>query len=312
MGYAGIGPILPATGNAKFNQLIRENSDVFSAKGEQNGECTLPPVEIKTTGPPISQRAYRVPLTKKKLIDEAIDEMLRDDVIRPSSSPWASPVTLVPKRDGTTRFCVNYRKVNEVTVKYQYPLPQIQEIFDQIGGSTIFSALDLKSGYWQLPVAEKDVQKTAFRCHQGHFEFKKLPFGLCNAPSAFQQTMDTVLSGLLGVCVLVYLDDLVIFSRNEEEHLVHLQLVLDRVRKYNLHLKPTKCSFGLEEINPLGYRVNAAGTTNDGQGSPIIHWYGIILPTVRTKLLASRRATHRPDKREIQALLMGGTRTGSV
>ncbi len=263
MGYAGIGPILPATRNAKFNQLIRENSDVLSAKGEQNGECTLPPVEIKTTGPPISQRAYRVPLTKKKLIDEAIDEMLRDDVIRPSSSPWASPVTLVPKQDGTTRFCVDYRKVNEVTVKDQYPLPQIQEIFDQIGGSTIFSALDLKSGYWQLPVAEKDVQKTAFQCHQGHFEFKKLPFGLCNAPSAFQQTMDTVLSGLLGVCVLVYLDDLVIFSRNEEEHLVHLQLVLDQLRKYNLRLKPTKCSFGLEEINLLGYRVNAAGISTD-------------------------------------------------
>ena len=187
-----IGPLLPETGSDAVNKIVQRNSDIFSAKGEHNGCCSIVPMTIQTTGPPISLPAYRTPLVKRKLVEESIADMLAEGVIRPSSSPYASPVTLVPKKDGTTRLCVDYRKLNSVTVRDQYPLPQIQDIFDQIGGSTVFSTLDLKAGYWQLPMEEESIPKTAFRCHMGHYEFLRMPFGLTNAPSVFQRTMDKV------------------------------------------------------------------------------------------------------------------------
>ena len=135
--FASIGPVHPATGHAVFDELIRLNEDVFSAKGEPNGECELTALTIKTNCSPICQKAYRTPLCKRKLIDEAINEMLEDGVIQPSSSPWASPVTLVPKKDGSIRFCVDYRRLNAVTTNDTYPLPLIQDIFDQVGGSNL-------------------------------------------------------------------------------------------------------------------------------------------------------------------------------
>ena len=137
---------------------------------------------IKTTGRSIWQKAYRSLLHKRRLIEEEIETMLTEGVIRPSAAPWSSPVTLVPKKCGAIRFCVDYRKLNEVTQNDTYPLPLIQDIFDQLGGSVVFSTLDLRSGYWQLAVAEEDIPKTAFRCHKGLFEFVKVPFGLANAP----------------------------------------------------------------------------------------------------------------------------------
>ena len=231
--------------------------------GERNGLCTLVPISIETTGPPISQSAYRTPLAKRKLVEDAVEDMLQEGVIRPSSSPWASPITLVPKKDGTTRFCVDYRRVNAVTVQDQYPLPQIQYIFDQAGVSVIYSTLDLKSGYWQLEVEETSVSKTAFRCHCGHFEFLRMPFGLTIAPAVFQRTMDRVLAGLLGKCAMVYIDDIVIYSRSKAEHLLHLQLVFDRLREAGLRLKPTKCFFGLPSVKLLGYIVTAEGISAD-------------------------------------------------
>ena len=258
-----IGPLLPETGSQAVNKIVQRNSDIFSAKGEHNGCCSIVPMTIKTTGPPISLPAYRTPLVKRKLVEEAVADMLAEGVIRPSSSPYASPVTLVPKKDGTTRFCVDYRKLNSVTVRDQYPLPQIQDIFDQIGGSTIFSTLDLKAGYWQLPMEEESIAKTAFRCHMGHYEFLRMPFGLTNAPSVFQRTMDKVLASLIGKCVMVYIDDIVIYSENMDDHLAHIQLVFDCLRKAGLRLKPTKCSFGLPSVKLLGYIVNKDGIAAD-------------------------------------------------
>ena len=168
---ASLGQVLPETGDEQLNQLNQKNADLFSAKGEPNGFCPTTPINIKTNHPPISQAAYRTPLFKRKLVEEAVADMLTEKVIRPSQSAWASPITLVPNRDGSTRFGVDYRKLNAVTVRDQYPLPQIRDIFDQVGGSTIFSTLDLKAGYWQLPVGEELIEKTAFRCHLGHYEF---------------------------------------------------------------------------------------------------------------------------------------------
>ena len=185
--------------------------------------------------------------------------MLHDDIIQPSSSPWSSPVTLVPKPDGSTRFCVDYRQLNKVTWKDRYPLPLIQDIFDQVGGSSIFTTLDLKAGYWQIPVAEKDIPKTAFVCHKGLYEFKRLPFGLANAPSQFQRIMDKVLAGLIGVCVLVYIDDLVIYSKDQRSHANDLKLVFERLRKAGLKVKPSKCCFAQPEVKLLGYIINKDG-----------------------------------------------------
>ena len=260
---ASLGQVLPETGDEQINRLIQKNADLFSAKGEPNGFCSNSPIHIKTNHPPISQAAYRTPLSKRKLVEEAIADMLTENVIRPSESAWASPITLVPKRDGSTRFCVDYCKLNSVTIRDQYPLPQIQDIFDQVGGSTIFSSLDLKAGYWQLAVAEDSIEKTAFRCHLGHYEFLRMPFGLTNAPAVFQRMMDKVLAGLIGRIVMVYLDDIVIYSRSEEEHVQHLELVFARLREAGLRLKPTKCFFGLEEIKLLGYIVNRDGIHTD-------------------------------------------------
>lgn len=260
---AGLGTELPTMGCPTYEHLLRHYAHVFSAKGETNGTCDLAALTITTTGPPISQKAYRTPLHKRRIIEDAIDEMLNDGIIRPSSSPWASPVTLVPKRDSTTRFCVDYRRLNAITVKDTYPLPLIEDIFDQVAGSMVYSTLDLKAGYHQLPVAEPDIEKTAFRCHRGLFEFVKMPFGVCNGPSVFQRTMDRVLAGLVGVCVFVYLDDIVVYSDSHENHTNHLRAVFERIAKAGLRLKPTKCHFGLPEVKLLGYIISRYGKRAD-------------------------------------------------
>jgi transposase InsO family protein len=250
---------LPCMGYPEGDRVIREYADVFSGEKDPNGECNLPPMRIKTVGEPIALPAYRTPLAKRRLVDEAIEEMLKAGVIRPSSSPWAAPVTLVPKKDGTTRFCVDYRRLNEVTIKDQFPIPNIQEIFDMVGGSKIFSSLDLKAGYWQVKVHEDDKEKSAFRCHRGHYEFNVMPFGLCNAPSVFSRIMDQALGELIGKCVLVYIDDLVIFSENKIDHARDVGLVLEKLRQAGLKLKPSKCDFAKEEIDLLGYKVGVNG-----------------------------------------------------
>ena len=196
----------------------------FASKGRALGFCAqVPPMRIETTGNPIRQRPYRQPLTKRKMVEEEITKMLEDDVIQPSMSSWSSPVTLVPKKDGTTRFCIDYRKLNSVTIKDAHPLPNIQEIFDQLQGAEIFSTLDLKAGYWQLPMAEEDRHKTAFVCHKGLFEFKRLPFGLANAPGVFQRTVNYILGDLVGKCCFVYIDDIIVYSQTKEEHRKHVE-----------------------------------------------------------------------------------------
>ena len=155
----------------------------------------------------ISQKAYRLPLTKKQEVERQLHDMLEQCIIKESSSSWSSPITLVPKRNGEQRFCVDYRKLNAVTHKDAYPLPNIQDIFDNLDGAKVFTTLDLKSGYWQIPIAAPDQPKSAFITHMGLFEFQRMPFGLCNAPGIFQRTMNKVLHGLVGKRCLVYLDD---------------------------------------------------------------------------------------------------------
>jgi len=252
---------IPRVDNDQLNQLLQAYRDVFCEKGTPVSIAKdAPPATINTGDhPPIKQQGYRLPLKKREKVEKLIDEMLADGVIQPSDSPWAFPITLAPKKDGTTRFCVDYRKLNTITRKDAHPLPHIQDVFDQLHGATIFSTLDLKAGYWQIPMDRDSIAKTAFTCHRGLFEFTRLPFGLTNAPAIFQRTMNKVLSGLIGRCCMVYIDDVVVFSKTTTEHLQHLEQVFQRLRSAGLQLKPTKCSFLLEEVELLGHRVSGRG-----------------------------------------------------
>lgn len=250
---------LPSVNNEVLKDVLKENKDIFGST-DTLGECTLPAVTIDTgNAAPIKQKAYRMPFAKRDIIETEVKKMLDLGVIVPSASPWASPVTLVPKKDGTTRFCIDYRKVNSVTTKDAHPLPHIQDVFDSLGGAKIYSTLDLRSGYWQIPMSKHDRSKTAFTCHLGLFEFARLPFGLTNAPAQFQRIMNLVLHDLIGHSVLVYIDDIIVYSHNEEEHAKHLEEVFKRLRQYNLTLKSSKCHIGKTEVELLGYIISAEG-----------------------------------------------------
>lgn len=170
---------------------------------------------------PIKLPPRRIPIHQKKIAEQEIDKMLREDVIDLSNSPWAAPIVLVKKRDGTTRFCVDYRKLNSVTKKDAYPLPWIDESLDTLSGATCkyFCTLDLASGYWQVVMDEADKQMTAFATHKGLFQFKVLPFGLSNSPATFERLMEAILSGLQWERCLVYLDDIITFGSTFEETL---------------------------------------------------------------------------------------------
>ena len=213
--------------------------------------------------PPVRQRPYRLPLMKRRIVEEEVNSMLKSGVIRPSVSPWAAPVRLAAKKDGTVRFCIDYRRLNSMTRRDAHPLPQIQDIFDMLGGATRFSAVDMRSAYHQIEVAPEDIPKTAFCTHQGLYEYTRMPFGLTNAPAVLQRAMQSVLGDALGKYAMVYLDDVVIFSRHEEEHEHHVRDVLARFDDAGLVVKPSKCHFNKTEIPLLGYLVSGEGIRAD-------------------------------------------------
>ncbi len=179
----------------KIAKLVRDNEQLFADRTEHVQTSNLPPLTT-TEGHPIAQKAYCMPLTKRKVVEE-ISKMLADGIIEHSSSPWSSPIALVPKMDGSTRFCMYYNKFHKITVRDQYPLRPIRDIVDQLGAS-VYSTLDIKTGFWQLPAHPADIPKTAFCCHLG--QFVRMLFGLANAPAAFQTTMAQVMEGLIGFC----------------------------------------------------------------------------------------------------------------
>ena len=196
---------------------------------------------IDTDGyPPIRQLPHKVPFALRSKISEMVQQMVEEGIVEESSSPWASPVVIVKKKDGGLRFCVDYRRLNAVMRKDVFPLPRIDDLLDQLAGKTVFTTLDAKRGYWQIKVNEESRAKTAFVTHEGLYEFRVMPFGLCNAPATFQRVMQRMLSGLDEFCN-VYIDDILVFSRNLGEHKKHLEIVFERLRNYNLKLHPTKC-----------------------------------------------------------------------
>lgn len=197
------------------------------------------------------------------MIDEQVSDMLTRNVIRPSTSPWASPVVLVTKKDGSIRFCVDYRRLNKITRKDVYPLPRIDDALDCLQGAEFFSSLDLRSGYWQVPMADADRSKTAFVTPDGLYEFNVMPFGLCNAPATFERMMDNVLRGLKWKTCLCYLDDIVVFSSDFDTHLERLKQVLTCLTSAGLQLNLKKCRFAARKLTILGHVVSKDGILPD-------------------------------------------------
>ena len=222
---------------------------------------------------PIKQAPRRLPEHMHAEVNKHLDTMLERNVIQPSNSPWSSPIVLARKKDGTTRFCIDYRKLNDVTIKDAYPLPLIQESLDHLSGAKWFSTLDLCSGYWQVDVEPSDRPKTAFATRRGLYEFSVMPFGLCNAPATFQRLMESVLRGLQFETCLVYLDDIIVVGKTFEEMIKNLSQVFNRLAEAGLKLKAKKCNLFASEVEYLGHVITEAGVaTSKDKTQAIENW----------------------------------------
>ena len=208
---------------------------------------------------PVKQPPRRMPFVVRGEVAKQLRDMQQTGVIQPSSSPWSSPVVMVRKKDGSHRLCVDYRQLNALTKTDAFPLPQIDDLLDQLGGAKYFSTLDLASSFWQIRMEPESREKTVFTTPQGLYEFLMMPFGLTNAPAVFQRLMQRVLSGLNPSdgkeFVTAYLDDILVFSSSFSDHLHHLQNVLSRLKSVNLKIKPSKCQFMRREVEYLGHVI---------------------------------------------------------
>ncbi|KAI3797918.1 hypothetical protein L1987_33182 [Smallanthus sonchifolius] len=208
---------------------------------------------------PVARPPYRLAPSEMQELASQLQELSDKGFIRPSHSPWGAPVLFVKKKDGSFRMCIDYRELNKLTIKNRYPLPRIDDLFDQLQGSTCFSKIDLRSGYHQLRVQEDDIPKTAFQTRYGHYEFMVMPFGLTNAPAVFMDLMNRVCKPYLDKFMIVFIDDILIYSKTKADHEQHLRLVLDLLRKEQLYAKFSKCEFWLKEVQFLGHIVNDKG-----------------------------------------------------
>ncbi|GJR14227.1 putative reverse transcriptase domain-containing protein [Tanacetum coccineum] len=207
----------------------------------------------------VTRSPYRLAPAKMQELSTQLQELSDKGFIRPSSSPWGAPVLFVKKKDGSFRMCINYRELNKLTMKNRYPLPRINDLLDQLQGSRVYSKIDLRSGYHQLRVREEDVPKTAFRTHYGHYEFQVMPFGLTNAPAVFMDLMNRVCKPYLDRFVIVFIDDILIYSKSRKEHEGHLKLILKLLKEEELYAKFSKCEFWLSKVQFLGHVIDSEG-----------------------------------------------------
>nr|CAH8829254.1 unnamed protein product [Trichobilharzia regenti] len=253
--------------------LLQEYSCVFD-DGQVMGRTNIVQHEIQTgDNLPIRTPPRRVPIHYQQQLDTMITDMLRKKVIKPSTSPWASPIVLVKKKDGSLRLCVDYRRLNAITQRDSFPLPRIDATLDALGGAQWFSTLDLASGYWQVEIRPEDRPKTAFVVPTGLYEFETMPFGLSNAPATFQRLMQTVLAGLVPKKCLIYLDDIIVFGQSLEDHHANLRAVFQRLRESNLKLQASKCKFLQKSVNFLGHEITPQGVhTDSSKTQAVLNW----------------------------------------
>ena len=247
-------------------RLLARFSDVFPDELPSG----LPPkrdldhaIELVDGAVAPSRPVYRMSPAELNELKKQLNELIEKEFIQPSKSPYGAPVIFVKKKDGSSRMCVDYRALNKLTIKNKHPLPRIEELLDRLSGARWFSKIDLRSGYHQVRIAPNDVAKTAFRTRYGHYEFKVLPFGLTNAPATFMALMQRVFSQYLDVFVVIFLDDILIYSNNRQDHIKHVAAVLQTLREHKLYAKASKCEFFKQRVDFLGYTITSEGITMD-------------------------------------------------
>ncbi|KAA0064281.1 reverse transcriptase [Cucumis melo var. makuwa] len=263
--------------------VVKELLDVFSV--DLSG---LPPnkeieftIELLLGTVPISQAPYRTAPSELKELKIQLQELVDKGYIRPSVSPWGAPVLFVKKKDGTLRLCIDYKQLNKITIRNKYPLLRIDDLFDQLRGATLFSKIDLRSGYHQLKVKESDIAKTTFRMRYRHYEFRVMSFGLTNAPAVFMDLMDRIFHQYLDQFVIVFIDDILVYSVDREAHEEHLRIVLQAVRDKQLYTKFSKCEFWLEQVVFFRHVVSTKGVSvNPQKVEAVVNWER---PTSATK-----------------------------
>lgn len=245
--------------------MINKWSDVFSTGPTDLGRTNLVKHDIKLTDDtPFKDPYRRIPPAMYEEVRLHLKEMLEADAIRPSQSPYSSNVVLVRKKDGSLRFCIDFRKLNSRTVRDAYTLPRIDDTIDTLIGAKYFSKLDLRSGYWQVEIEEDSKHKTAFTVgNMGFYECNRMAFGLTNAPATFQRLMERCMGELNLKECLIFLDDILIFSETFEEHLERLEAVFSRLKQHGLKLKPSKCEFFKTSVTYLGHVVSQIGVQTD-------------------------------------------------
>ena len=249
----------------QIQELCQQYAQVFSSPPPG-----LPPqreivhaINLLPGSSPPFKPIYRLSMKEKKETDTTIKELLEKQLIQPSTSPFGAPILFVGMKDGSLRMCVDYRALNKLTIKNRYPLPRIDDLLDHLHGARYFTTLDLASGYHQIRIHDPDVPKTAFRTSLGHFEWKVMPFGLCNAPATFQNAMNCLFGHRIGLFVLVYMDDILIYSKSKEEHTQHLHEVLSLLQQHEYHVKISKCHFYQTKVSFLGHLISQDGLQVD-------------------------------------------------
>ncbi|XP_026064099.1 uncharacterized protein LOC113047063 [Carassius auratus] len=253
--------VLPEVEQGQVRALLYKFQSVFSCHDGDVGCTNLISHDIPLLDSvPVRQRYRRIPPSEYEVVKSHINQLLEASIIRESCSPYASPIVLVKKKDGTLRMCVDYRQLNAKTRKDAFPLPRIEESLDSLTGACWFSTMDLASGYNQVPVTDQDRPKTAFCTPFGLFEWNRMPFGLCNAPSTFQRLMERVFGDQQCSSLLLYLDDIIVFSSSVSQHLERLEVVLSRLEREGLKAKLSKCAFFQREVRYLGHVIFGAGS----------------------------------------------------
>ena len=252
---------------SQFQQVFQEPKGLPPAQDIDHAITLVP------NAPVINQRPYRHSYEQKNEVESLVRELLAAGIIQHSKSPYASPILLVKKRDASWRICVDYRALNKLTIPDRFPISVVDELIDKSFGSKVFSKLDLRSGYYQIRMKEEDIPKTAFKTHKGHYEFKVMPFGLCNAPSTFQSSMNRIFKPYLRKFVLLFFDDILIYSSDVHLHEEHLILVFTVLQENQLHVNKAKCQLGQERLEYLGHWISADGvSTDEGKVSSILKW----------------------------------------